>query len=84
MLFGELPFDEENVNTMFKYIKDAQYYMHGTASPEAKDILNRMLQPNPFKRITIPEIMNHPWFKNDVNNIRFYDNFFLKFIKNEE
>lgn len=39
--------------------------MHSTASIEAKDLLNRMLQPNPFKRITIPEIKDHPWFKTD-------------------
>lgn len=66
MLYGELPFDEENVNTMFKKIKDAKYHMKGAASVEAKDILNRMMQPNPYKRITIDEIKNHPWFREGV------------------
>jgi len=84
MLFGELPFDEDNLNTMFKYIKEAKYYMHGTASAEAKDLLNKMLQPNPFKRITIPEIINHPWFEADFNQMKFYDELFTRTIKNEE
>jgi len=84
MLFGELPFDEENVNAMFKYIKEAKYYMHGTASPEAKDLINKMLQPNCFKRITIPEIIQHPWFKAEFWQIQFYGQFFLKVIKEKE
>jgi 5'-AMP-activated protein kinase catalytic alpha subunit len=67
MLYGELPFDEENVNTMFKYIKDAKYYMKGAASIEAKDLLNRMMQPNPFNRITIQEIKAHPWFNQNIS-----------------
>jgi serine/threonine protein kinase len=66
MLYGELPFDEENVNTTFKYIRDAKYYMKGTTSIEGKDLLNRMLQPNPFNRITISEILDHPWFKKET------------------
>lgn len=66
MLFGELPFDEENINTMFKYIKNARYNMSGAASAEAKDLINRMIQPTPYKRITISEIKDHPWFKLSV------------------
>lgn len=62
MLYGELPFDDSNWNTMFKYIKEARYYMKGSVSTEAKDLLNRMIQPNPFRRITINEIKSHPWF----------------------
>lgn len=67
MLFGELPFDEENINTMFKYIKEAKYFMKGVASIEAKDLLNRMIQPNPFRRITITEVLTHPWFDMQVS-----------------
>ena len=63
MLFGELPFDDENINAMFKWIKNAKYYMKDSASIEAKDLLNRMIQPDPFRRITIEEIKTHPWFK---------------------
>ena len=66
MLFGELPFDEENINTMFKYIKNAKYYMKDAATVEAKDLLNRMIQPDAFKRITISDIKCHPWFKLNI------------------
>jgi serine/threonine protein kinase len=41
--------------------------MKGAATVEAKDLLNRMMQPDPFKRITIQEIKEHPWFKVNVS-----------------
>jgi 5'-AMP-activated protein kinase catalytic alpha subunit len=66
MLFGELPFDEDNPNTMYKYIKEAKYYINGLFSYQVKDIINRMLQPNSLKRISISEIIEHPWFQSGM------------------
>jgi serine/threonine protein kinase len=31
-------------------------------SDGAKEIISRLLDPNPETRMTIPEIMTHPWF----------------------
>lgn len=31
-------------------------------SQPARDLINRMMQPNPLNRITIPEIKNHVWY----------------------
>lgn len=68
MLYGEMPFDDENNTTLCKSIREAKYYMKGYQTIEAKDLLNRMLQPNPLKRISIEEIIEHPWFnKNSVS-----------------
>ena len=36
-------------------------------SDEARDLLNGLLNKNPKKRITIEEILNHPWL-NDFND----------------
>lgn len=33
------------------------------ASPEALDLLSKMLIYNPKKRITAFDAINHPWFK---------------------
>ena len=30
-------------------------------SPEARDLLDKIFQTDPKKRITIPQIMQHPW-----------------------
>lgn len=32
-----------------------------TVTPEAKDLINRMLTINPAKRITASEALKHPW-----------------------
>jgi serine/threonine protein kinase len=36
------------------------------ASEGVRDIMHRMLNPNPNERITVPEIMAHPWFCTDL------------------
>lgn len=35
-------------------------------SPDAKDLISRMLIVNPIQRITIAEIRKHPWFKKSL------------------
>lgn len=35
-------------------------------TPDVKDLINKMLQPNPVKRITMSEIKEHPWFLKDL------------------
>ena len=66
MLHGELPFDNENISELSQTILNGKYKMKKTVSEEAKDLINRMLQPNPLIRITISEILAHPWFSIDV------------------
>ena len=36
-------------------------------SDEAKDLLKGLLNKNPKKRLTIDQILNHPWLKKDNN-----------------
>ena len=76
MLFAELPFDDENHTTMVKYIRESKYYMKGWASMEAKDLINKILQPDPYKRISMDEIISHPWF-NKTSIPRYLANPFL-------
>jgi serine/threonine protein kinase len=34
----------------------------GQISSEAKDLVTKLLNPNPEKRISLEEALNHPWF----------------------
>ena len=61
MLYGELPFDTENINTIANIVCKGKYLMKNTISVEAQDLINRMLQPDPLIRIKINEILHHPW-----------------------
>jgi serine/threonine protein kinase len=35
-------------------------------SEHAKDLINKLLQPLPIKRIKLGEIKEHPWFVQDL------------------
>nr|AFN89137.1 sucrose non-fermenting 1 [Mesembryanthemum crystallinum] len=63
LLCGTLPFDDENIPNLFKKIKGGIYTLPSHLSPGARDLIPRMLVVDPMKRITIPEIRQHPWFQ---------------------
>jgi calcium-dependent protein kinase len=65
MLGGYPPFEGKNQNSVFKKIMQAQFNFKKrvwkNVSVEAKDLIRRMLVPNPKRRITIPLALNHSW-----------------------
>ncbi|RYQ85945.1 hypothetical protein Ahy_B10g105591 isoform A [Arachis hypogaea] len=63
LLCGTLPFDDENIPNLFKKIKGGIYTLPSHLSPGARDLIPRMLVVDPMKRMTIPEICQHPWFQ---------------------
>jgi len=67
LLAGFLPFDEEVIPALFKKIREADYQIPSHFSPEAQDLIQRMLQPNVNKRIRFHEIKLHPWVKKETS-----------------
>lgn len=63
LLCGSLPFDDENIPNLFKKIKGGIYTLPSHLSAGARDLIPRMLVVDPMKRMTIPEIRQHPWFQ---------------------
>ncbi|KAF5357040.1 hypothetical protein D9756_006736 [Leucocoprinus leucothites] len=61
LLTGRLPFDDKNVRNLLAKVKTGKYDMPNWIDPLAKDLLIRMLVVDVKKRITIPEILIHPW-----------------------
>ncbi|KAJ8959051.1 hypothetical protein NQ318_022306 [Aromia moschata] len=74
MLSNELPFQSADKSTLGKLIVTGTYKMQGQVwaevSEAARDLVKRMLVVNPHKRITVTEILNHPWILKD-NLMRF-------------
>ncbi|KAJ3497587.1 hypothetical protein NMY22_g19683 [Coprinellus aureogranulatus] len=62
LLTGRLPFDDKNVRTLLSKVKSGKYDMPAWIDPLAKDLLTRMLVVDVASRITIPDIIAHPWF----------------------
>ena len=65
LLVGEAPFNDLTVEAIFSNILDfkIQWPEEGILSPNAMHLMQNLLRPNPSDRLTITEIMNHPFFQ---------------------
>lgn len=63
MLAQRLPFDDPHLPTMLSMSKRAIYEMPEHFSPEAQDLIRRVLVTEPEKRISIREMWEHPLIK---------------------
>ena len=68
MVSGFFPFRGINENDLRKSIIKGNYPELNDISENLKDLLNKLLEINPDKRITLDEIINHPWLNEDLNN----------------
>ena len=64
ILSGNLPFKGNNIHELENAILFGEYKKIKDVSFEANDIINKMLKLDPKERITIDEILKHPWLKN--------------------
>lgn len=62
LLAGRLPFDDEDLGTLLDKVKSGRYEMPAGIGPDAKDLIEQMLQLDVEKRIRMSEILVHPFF----------------------
>ncbi|KAK8619867.1 hypothetical protein V6N13_066367 [Hibiscus sabdariffa] len=69
LLSGFPPFWAESENGIFLAVLrghvDFTSKPWHSISPQAKDLVKKMLNSNPSKRLTAFEVLNHPWIKED-------------------
>ena len=53
LLAGYLPFEDPNTSNLYKKILSADFQVPNFISPEATDMISRILTTDPEKRITI-------------------------------
>lgn len=70
MLCGYLPFDDDpanpegdNINLLYKYILNTQLAFPDYVSADARDLLQKMLVPDPAKRCTMQTVIEHNWLR---------------------
>ncbi|KAM9213355.1 Maternal embryonic leucine zipper kinase [Leptosomus discolor] len=61
LLCGFLPFDDDNVVTVYRKIMRGKYSIPKWLSPSSTLLLHQMLQVDPKKRITVKHLLSHPW-----------------------
>ena len=62
MVFGYLPFCEDDEDTNINNIIEGNYEIPEEASPELADLLVHLLDINPLTRYDLEQIKQHPWF----------------------
>lgn len=63
MLYGTVPFKANNMQDLHKLILTAKYNLKDEISEDAKSLLRALLEPDPFKRLSIKQILSHPWMQ---------------------
>jgi len=61
LLCGFLPFDDENISSLYKKIQAGVYEKPDWLSKGSLELLQAMLQTDPKKRITVKQLLVHPW-----------------------
>ncbi|CAF2148480.1 unnamed protein product [Brassica rapa] len=72
LMAGYLPFHDRNVMAMYKKIYKGEFRCPRWFSPELTRLCSRLLETNPEKRFTFPEIMENSWFKKGFKHVKFY------------
>ncbi|KAB5537315.1 hypothetical protein DKX38_014848 [Salix brachista] len=65
ILTGYLPFDDRNLAVLYQKIFKGDAQVPKWMSPGAKNMIKRILDPNPVTRITTAGIKADEWFKQD-------------------
>lgn len=67
MLAGYLPFDDPNINALFNKIERGDYRMARHFSPQAADLISKLLVTDPNTRFTMDQVVTHPWFQQGLD-----------------
>ncbi len=78
MLAGYLPFDDDpanpegdNINLLYKYIVSTPLTFPEYVTPHARDLLRRILVPDPRKRADLFEVARHSWLSEYADVVGF-------------
>jgi len=85
---GQLPFIDENIQRLLQKVIFTEPKYSRPLSNDLKDLISRMLKKNATQRITLSEIMNHPWcsyypLRNDIMDSNFASSFSMLPIDKE-
>lgn len=67
LLFGRPPFETNDVKKTYKRIKECQYTFNEdvNVSHNAKNLISRILIVDPSKRLTLDQILCHPFINSN-------------------
>ncbi|KLO14368.1 Pkinase-domain-containing protein [Schizopora paradoxa] len=63
LLTGRLPFDDKNIKNLLGKVKNGRYEVPSFVQADAADLIRRMLVVDSERRITMAEILAHPYLQ---------------------
>ncbi|CAD6439970.1 a4ccfe54-a8b9-48c1-9c45-5ec304feb66f [Sclerotinia trifoliorum] len=63
--FGHIPFEKTGVLELYEAIKNDELEYEPNIDPHFLDLMRKLLEKDPKKRITMDEIREHPWVTNN-------------------
>ncbi len=70
LLIGNIPFESQNMEELFKKIKKGDYYIPTTLSKETMSFLNCMLRYNSKERLNIDMLYDHDFLRKNVKEFK--------------
>lgn len=61
LLVGALPFDDDNLRHLLEKVKRGVFHIPHFVPAECQSLLRAMIQVDAEKRITLTEVLRHPW-----------------------
>uniref|UniRef100_A0A8C6NPN3 Maternal embryonic leucine zipper kinase n=1 Tax=Nothobranchius furzeri TaxID=105023 RepID=A0A8C6NPN3_NOTFU len=68
LLCGYLPFDDDNCMVLYRKITRGIYENPRWLTPGSILLLNQMMQVDPKRRLTVRQLLDHPWVMKDYNS----------------
>jgi serine/threonine protein kinase len=68
LLVGQLPFNDNSISKLYQKIQAGIQVLPDYLSPDACDLLRKMLTVCPRYRITVRDVLSHPWLRHRTNN----------------
>jgi [calcium/calmodulin-dependent protein kinase] kinase len=59
--YGKIPFNRDSMMEIYEAIKSEDPYIPENEDPEFVDLMHKLFEKDPEKRITMPELREHPW-----------------------
>ncbi|KAI9040272.1 putative calcium/calmodulin dependent protein kinase [Aspergillus affinis] len=63
--YGKLPFEKQSIFELYDAIKNDPIACEGETDDNFKNLMTRILEKDPAKRITMDELRAHPWVTRD-------------------
>jgi serine/threonine protein kinase len=83
MLYGTVPFRAQNMSELHDMIVKAKFSLKPEISEQARDLIKKILEPDPRKRLTIPQIIKHPWFDDLKEDLEMFTDLEKEKLKEE-